>query len=268
MKWQSNGVTYHGELRGQGDEVILFLHGFTGSHKSWEFFLPQLEPYYRLLTMDIIGHGQTDSPNDPNRYDIEQTAADLLQILDQLEVKKFHLVGYSMGGRVAITIASLYPDRVASLFLESATAGLRTEQEREDRRKSDALLANKIEQNGLNAFIDYWESIPLFSSQQSLSDEVKRHLREERLTHQELGLANSLRGMGTGSMPSWWKHLKDFSMPVTLISGEFDHKFRQIAQQMKAENASFQHTIVAGAGHTIHLEKPQEFARLLNQFFL
>ncbi len=268
MKWRCNGISYHGQFSGKGEEVILFLHGFTGSHRSWCRFLPLLDQHYRLLTIDLIGHGQTDAPLDPIRYDIKQTATDLVELLQQLEIEKVHVIGYSMGGRVALTLASLYPDRVASLFLESTSPGLRTAQEREDRRKNDALLAQKIELEGLHAFIEYWEQIPLFANQHSLTDEAKHHLRAERLSHQTIGLANSLHGMGTGSMPSWWDKLKDFSIPLQLVSGELDHKFCQIAQQMIIENQQFQHTIVSGAGHTIHLEQPQEFMRLLSQFYL
>lgn len=267
MNWRCNGLTYHGKLSGSGDEVILFLHGFTGSHRSWEPFFPLLDKQYRLLAIDLIGHGETEAPDDPARYDIEKTASDLAELLQQLDAAKAHLVGYSMGGRVAITFASLYPDRVASLFLESTTPGLQTEQERADRRNSDALLAQKIEEEGLSAFIDYWENITLFASQQSLPNKVKRRLRKERMSHQPMGLANSLRGMGTGSMPSWWDRLHEFHMPMHLITGELDHKFCQIARRMKEQNPRFQHTVIPSAGHTVHLEQPQAFAHLLKQFF-
>lgn len=268
MKWRCNNLNYNGKITGYGKEVIVFLHGFTGSHKSWDPFLSLLDQQYTLITIDLIGHGLTDAPVDIDRYDITQTTADLIALIDQLNIDKVHVVGYSMGGRVAITLAALYPERVASLFLESTTAGLRTELECEERRKNDELLAQKIEQEGLSTFIDFWEQIPLFSSQQSLPENVKHQLRSERLSHQPIGLANSLRGMGTGSMPSWWDRLTKFTMPVHMVSGELDHKFCQIAKQMKKENDRFQHSIVSGAGHTIHLEKPQEFSELLYRFYI
>lgn len=267
MMWQCNGVTYHGTLEGRGEETILFLHGFTGSYRTWQPFFPILNKHYQLLSIDVIGHGQTEAPKDYHRYAIDQVVNDLVSILDQLNITKSHVVGYSMGGRVAITLASLYPDRVASLLLESTTPGLNSEQERLERLSSDNHLATMIEREGLLAFIDYWEQLPLFASQANLENSWKEAVRQERLSHKAIGLANSLRGMGTGAMPSWWEHLTLFHFPVHIVTGELDHKFTHIAQQMVERNTSFQHTVVKGAGHCVHLDNPQVFTALLKQIY-
>ncbi len=267
MNWQCNGVTYNGSKSGNGDEAILFLHGFTGSHHSWEPFLSNLTPMYKVICIDIIGHGQTDAPLDYHRYDIAHVVEDLLHVLDQLNMEKVHIVGYSMGGRIAITLASLFPNRVASLLLESTTPGLRSKEDRLARRQSDAQLAKKIEKDGLSAFVDYWERLPLFASHLNLEDSIKKALRQERLSHQAIGLANSLRGMGTGSMISRWEYLTQFQFPVHIITGELDQKFIAIAQQMVEMNPLFQHTVVEGAGHCVHLDKPEVFTAILKEFF-
>ncbi|MCZ7671308.1 MAG: hypothetical protein M5U34_31335 [Chloroflexi bacterium] len=110
--------------------------------------------------------------------------------------------------------------------------GLKTEAERAERRHRDNALAGRIERDGIEAFVDFWESLPLWDSQKQLSAETRARLRQQRLQNNPLGLANSLRGMGTGMQPSLWHKLSEITMPALLLTGELDHKFCTIGEEM------------------------------------
>src|SRR5699024_12662710 len=156
----------------------------------------------------------------------------LRQLFIHLEVSPVHLVGYSMGGRTALSFALTYPEMVRSLTLESSSPGLATEMERMERVKNDEKLAKKIEQEGVEAFVNYWETIPLFETQRSLPNRVKAAIHKERLGHTAAGLANSLRYMGTGKQPSWWQALSRFEQHVQLMVGRLARNRININQQL------------------------------------
>lgn len=260
-----NGVHYNVEVAGAGPPLVL-LHGFTGSGTTWEANLPAFKPHFRVITIDLPGHGASDAPADPQLYSIERTATAIAAILDSLKIAKAAVLGYSMGGRIALFFAVHYPQRVKALILESASPGLATAQERADRVAADGALAGFIEQQGLEAFVNYWEKAPLFASQATLAEPVRANLRHQRLLNRPAGLANSLRGVGTGEQPSLWEKLADLAGPVLLLTGELDPKFKAIGQQMLARLPAARLEVVAGAGHTAHLEKPGEFENLVKDF--
>jgi len=215
---------------------------------------------------DLIGHGETESPGDMARYDIKKAANDLKMLLDQLGIDKADFLGYSMGGRTAITFASLYPERVRKLVLESTTPGLVNPEDREARIRQDHKLAARIEQEGLEPFIDFWESIPLFQSQLNLPEEVREQIRSQRLRNNPVGLANSLRGMGTGAQPSWWDQLENFDFETLLITGELDEKFCKIATDMASRLPNPTHLTINGCGHAIHVEEREKFGTIVSEF--
>lgn len=246
------------------EETIVMLHGFTGSTKTWEQIASML-PQYRIIAIDCIGHGQTKSPKDVTLYKMNHQLAVLEEVFKALQLTSFTLIGYSMGGRIALSYAVKYPGRVQALILESASPGLRTEQERNVRKEADDALANKIEANGVTSFVDAWENIPLFASQKRLPQHVQQAIREERLQQNEQGLANSLRGMGTGMMPPIWDKLHTLSVPVTLITGAFDTKFVDIAREMTTFIQNVRHLTVNDVGHIIHVENPSEFATIVKE---
>ena len=195
-----------------------------------------------------------------------QIAASLITLLDQHTSQPAHLLGYSMGGRLALYLAVHYPKRFHSLILESASPGLKTAVERDERRQRDNTLANRIERDSIEAFIDFWERLPLWASQQQLSKETHARLRQQRLQNNPAGLANSLRGMGTGVQSSLWQNLQNVQLPVLLMTGELDHKFIGIAQEMAPLLPLAQHITIPDAGHTIHLEKPTQYTQNVVSF--
>ena len=262
---KAQGIEVHVETwHDEQVETIVMLHGFTGSTKTWEQVASML-PQYRIIAIDCIGHGQTESPKDYTLYKMDNQLAVLEAVFEALQLTSFTLIGYSMGGRIALSYAVKYPGRVQTLILESASPGLRTEQERDTRKKADDALANKIELNGVTSFVNAWENIPLFASQKRLPQHLQQAIREERLQQNEQGLANSLRGIGTGMMPPMWDKLHTLSMPVTFITGALDTKFVDIAREMATSIQKVRHLIVNDVGHAIHVENPSEFATIVKE---
>ncbi|MGH2479950.1 MAG: 2-succinyl-6-hydroxy-2,4-cyclohexadiene-1-carboxylate synthase [Ktedonobacteraceae bacterium] len=270
------GVARYGEPR-ECRQTLVLLHGFTGSSAHWTDLCLQPEntlntgvgdPFGEigLIALDMLGHGESDTPADVARYSIEHCRNDILAVLETLGIQPGEaiLLGYSMGGRIALytALSSFF----RALILESASPGLADPIEREQRRQHDNALATRIEREGMEAFVDYWEQIPLFASQRNLPPETQATLRAQRLNNRANGLANSLRGVGTGVQPALHKRLGALTSPTLLLAGELDGKFCQIARQMATCIPRASLRIVPDAGHTIHLEQPEAFATLVREF--
>ena len=165
-----------------------------------------------------------------------------------------------MGGRLALYLALRYPGRLRSLILESASPGLADDTERTQRHRRDQALAHRIQAEGIGWFVDYWERLPLWASQAKLSAEILAAQRQQRLGNSALGLANSLRGLGTGAQPNLWPHLPALQLPALLLAGTADDKFRGVNQAMAARLPDARLRLIPSAGHNTHLENA---ARLL-----
>jgi 2-succinyl-6-hydroxy-2,4-cyclohexadiene-1-carboxylate synthase len=258
-------VRYNVITAGTGVPLML-LHGFTGCADSWSEIQPKLAAAFRLIMPDLLGHGRSEAPADPSRYRMERCVDDLVSILDLMGLEQCGLLGYSMGGRVALAAALSYPRRFASLILESASPGLASEAQRRQRVASDNELADFIEHDGVERFVARWERLPLFSTQERLRPAVRARLRRQRLANQPTGLANSLRGLGTGVQDPLWDRLGSLRLPCLIMAGELDLKFVEIARRMAAAIAGSRLALIADAGHAVHLEAPEEFVRLVTDF--
>jgi 2-succinyl-6-hydroxy-2,4-cyclohexadiene-1-carboxylate synthase len=258
-------LRYHVAESGAGEPLVL-LYGFTGSAANWREALDALSDRWRVIAIDLPGHGLTDKPQDIERYRMESVADDLAALLVQLEATPAHWLGYSMGGRLALYAAIAHRQSVRSVILESASPGLADPAERRARRMRDEALAAQIEAEGVAKFVDAWEALPLFATQARLSPEVRGRLRAQRLNNSPGGLAASLRGMGTGAQPSLWNRLGEIDRSALLLAGELDAKFAAIGGRMAAAIPRARLEIVADAGHTIHLERPAIFAQIVGDF--
>jgi 2-succinyl-6-hydroxy-2,4-cyclohexadiene-1-carboxylate synthase len=262
---QFNGVHYHVEIVGEGAPLVL-LHGFTGSSQNWRPHIPEFSKYYQTISIDLLGHGLTESPLPAERYRMDCAAKDLVEIIQRVTSDPVNLLGYSMGGRLALYTALQYPDSIQRLILESASPGLETSDERQTRIESDHQLVQRIQSEGIEGFVEYWESIPLFESQRQLSAATLTAIRAQRLKNNQTGLVNSLIGMGTGAQPSLWNQLQLLKKPVLLITGEMDKKFVAIAERMHYASPIISHVVVPAAGHTVHLEQSEKFQQVVLNF--
>ncbi|WP_245843974.1 2-succinyl-6-hydroxy-2,4-cyclohexadiene-1-carboxylate synthase [Oceanobacillus rekensis] len=262
MYFSKDNKTYYYEVRGEGFPVVM-LHGFTGSSATWQNFIDKWGSGYQIITIDLPGHGKTRTPS---LRSMEECLQDLNKLFQSLGLETFHLLGYSMGGRTALSYTILYPEQVSTLILESASPGLEDVKERRLRQKNDEMLAIRIEQEGVPSFVDYWQDIPLFHSQKSLPLKVQKIIRSERLSQTKEGLSLSLRTMGTGSQLSLWSRLRTLDMPVLMIIGELDPKFVAINKKMQSKLKSGNLKICEDAGHAIHVEKPRNFGKMVIGF--
>lgn len=260
-----DGLRYYIEEAGAG-QALLLLHGFSGKTTHWRELMERLAEQYRVLSIDLPGHGRSDAPDDLGRYAMDRVTADLALLLDHLNAVPAHWLGYSMGGRLALYAAVERPWMIRSIILESASPGLKDEVERAARRQQDESLAGRIEAGGIPSFVAEWEKLPLFATQEKLAPETRALLRERRLANSARGLANSLRGMGTGVQPSLWEKLGSIDMPVLLMAGALDHKFVAINRQMAAVIPGAELHIIGDAGHAIHLEQPEHYAQTVLKF--
>lgn len=233
--------------------TLVLLHGFTHTGASWDPVRSELGERYTALAPDIRGHG-TASDREP--VTLEAVLADI----DAAAPAALTLVGYSMGGRIALQFALARPDRVERLVLVGASPGLADPDEREQRRRADERLADQAERSTIEEFEERWARTPALAGQPA---DVREAVRRDRLRNTPAGLARALRGLGTGALPSAWERLAELSVPVTLIAGERDRKFRDIATQMARSIPGATVEVVAGAGHAAHLEAPRQIARII-----
>ncbi|RRG18821.1 2-succinyl-6-hydroxy-2,4-cyclohexadiene-1-carboxylate synthase [Weissella viridescens] len=257
-----NGYPYAYTCEGAGAPTWVFLHGFLGSQADFASIKPQGTRIY----LDLLGLG-VDKPtvSDPHRFAAATQVAELHQFLASLNLKEIRLVGYSMGARLALAYALMYPEDLAQVILESGTPGLVEPQDRQDRQTADAAKAERIETAGMPAFIAEWEQLPMFASQQELPIAQQQFMHQQRVQQNPANVAASLREFGTGQMPNYWPDLVTLQVPVTLINGALDKKFLGIAERMQKQLEQSQQFVVPSVGHNVHFEAPEQYTAILAQ---
>jgi 2-succinyl-6-hydroxy-2,4-cyclohexadiene-1-carboxylate synthase len=246
---EPTGARLAATIRGRGRRLVL-VHGFTQTSRSWSAVADHLVAAHQVVAVDAPGHG-----------DSATIEADLPAGADLLGDAggRATYVGYSMGGRLCLHLAVARPDLVERLVLVSATAGIDDSAERRARRDADEALAATIETDGLDAFLERWVAQPMFAG---LADPDL----DDRRRNTVAGLAASLRLAGTGTQEPLWTRLPTLAMPVLLVAGAADPKFVAAAERMAGLFPDATLEIVAGAGHTVHLEQPDAFLVVLRRW--
>lgn len=244
---------------------VLFLHGFTGCANDWDNIIKFLPNQVFPICIDFIGHGKSDLPEDVSFYETEAIIDQIKSVYEFFDIEKAVIVGYSMGGRVALSFVVKNPHQVLGLILESTSPGIMDIGERAQRKKSDKELAQIIMDNGVDKFIDYWMTIPLFDSLKSLKNDEYQRIVTRKKNNSKIGLSNSLLGFGTGTMSQLWDNLT-IQTKILLITGGLDSKFCELNKKMNRLMLESQHTVIENCGHNVHLEKPDEFIILVNKY--
>jgi 2-succinyl-6-hydroxy-2,4-cyclohexadiene-1-carboxylate synthase len=263
---KSKNHHFHYTLTGKkNQQTILFLHGFTGNNQDFSSVISLLSKNYCCLAVDLPGHGQTRVNGDESCYNMLNTAQALIDLLDDLQIDKCLLLGYSMGGRLALYMTLHFPERFEKVVLESASPGLKTEKDRSHRRQADSQTAQNLENSNIKDFILNWYDRPLFKS---LKKSPKfDQLIAARLANNPLELAKSLRNMGTGHQPSLWEKLAQNQIPLLLLAGVDDDKFTTINAEITSLCPAATLKIIPNSGHNIHFENIDKFVTVVRQFY-
>jgi 2-succinyl-6-hydroxy-2,4-cyclohexadiene-1-carboxylate synthase len=246
--------------------TILMLHGFTGSLDDWWEIQDSLNPNFNYLGIDLVGHGKSDSPDIVDKYSPQALSKQINDLLKNLSIEQVIISGYSMGGRAALNFAIDHPIKIRGLILESTTAGIESEKIRSERIETDEELARYIESHNIEEFAELWMNKDIFNTQRSFSNEKLKNIRKKKTLNSKIGLANSLRGFGTGRMGYFGSKLAQINCPVLLITGELDTKFTKINFVLKNKFPNAKHKIIKNAGHNTHLEEMEEFVTAVNEF--
>lgn len=251
---------------GSGRPTLLFLHGFTGDAESWRDVVARLEPGRNIFTLTLPGHEPPSrrSALATREPEFDSVASRLLGDLEHIAEPPFHIVGYSMGARVALGMLLAQPERFERATLIGAHAGIEGPAERKKRASDDRKWIDLLEREGLDAFVRAWEKRPLFSSQTELPADQRRVQRAIRTSHDPHGLAWSLRVLGLAAQPSYWDRLFELEMPMDLVAGSLDEKFLSVAERMERRLSRVRVVPVADCGHNVPLERPDVIADLID----
>ncbi len=272
---------------------FVLLHGFAQSARSWDDVAARLAPWRPVYALDFVGHGESERPCDPAAYDMDAACGALLAFLRYVQDENVGcapcVVGYSMGGRMALAAAArALPSGLpfGALVLESAGLGPASPAEREEAARRNGGNARRLREEGVAAFMDAWERLPLFATQQSLPSGVRACVRRQRLDNDAEALARMFEGTGAHRMPdraevlATLQELQVRGVPVCYVAGERDAKYRAVAKQLAAQGAASAQIapaaqgafrpltvrVVSQAGHNVHLERPAAFVRVLEEF--
>ena len=235
-------------------EPLVLLHGFAGTRRGWDEVVARLGGQrYRPVALDLRGHGDAAHARP---IGFGACTADVLAATGG----RFALCGYSQGARLALRVALAAPDRVTRLVLLSATAGIEEPAERAERRRADAVLAAEIEAGTIEAFADRWTAHPLFAG---TPPAALAAWRADILRNEPGGLAAALRGLGAGAMASLWDRLGELELPVTVVAGERDARYRALAERLVEELPAARSVVAPGAGHGLPREAAAGVAALL-----
>lgn len=235
---------------------LVLLHGFMQDSRAWGArLLEELSQDRPVYTLDFAGFGRSDAPAGALAYRAEETVAAVRDLVELVGADgRAHLMGYSMGGRVALMFATAHPDRASSLVLESAGLGPETPEARAALNARDAAWVERLRTGSIEAFVDYWEGLPLFASQQGMDDEARALLRQVRLSCDPAVLARCIQGSGQHAMPSLTDAVRRLRMPILYAAGMADEKYTKVAVKLAARGCAV--CTLMPCGHNVHLERP------------
>ncbi len=259
------GIHLHYSEWGDKDKPpLVLLHGFAQSTKTWEEVAPRLAKDRRVVALDLIGHGKSDKPDEPASYEMGPMLQSISALQRRLWADRIDILGYSMGGRIALTYACTQPHRVSSLILESTGLGPDTAQQHQAMLKRDLDLIERLSTAKIKDFVDFWEGMSIFETQKRLPPEVRKKIRAERLANDPRALALTVRGSGQHTMANLTRQIEALPLPVLYMAGILDRKYLKNAEKLQHNKGIS--CILANTGHNIHVEDPDAFCRRVQQF--
>lgn len=251
----------HYHLEGNGTPWV-FIHGLLGNRHDWQHVLRSLPPECNWLCLDLPGHGGSDKLTLTEGKGFTHTADLIASCLNQLGITQCHLIGYSLGGRIAMFFAKQYPQYIASLVLESAHPGLVSEAEKAARLSHDQAWAQRFSHQPLHQVLTSWYQQAVF---RDLTQQQQNRLCQLRQSNQGSAIANMLDATSLGRQPNLTPSLQATPAPIHYLVADSDTKFSTIARQLAQQVPNLKLHRFTEAGHNIHWAKPLEYSQILQQ---
>jgi 2-succinyl-6-hydroxy-2,4-cyclohexadiene-1-carboxylate synthase len=244
-----------------GGTPLLYLHGFMGDGRVWLSTMNRIQDTVYSVALDLPGHGHTEA--DLAHLDFSSLADAVAAFVYDHFDRPAVLVGYSLGGRVALQAALSHPDRFRGLVLESASAGIEDEAERRQRLQQDEAVAARLCAVDMRSFLTEWYQQPLFAS---LSPETVAGIIDRKAHNDPSRLAQVVVKLSSGQQPSLWDRVSSWNKPTLIVAGELDDKYRALASRLAGLMKKSMLQIIPGAGHIVHLENNAAFVAALRSF--
>lgn len=245
--------------------AVLFFHGFMGNSKDWHTIISKLSKSYFCISIDLPGHGASINRVDLGEdWGFEPLRKKIADLTDYLNLEHLTLLGYSMGGRIALDYMANNPARITKLILESASPGLKSAKEKKLRRAEDEQRAQQLLNIPLASFLEQWYQLPLFRGLQT-HDDYKNFIKQ-RLENNPTLLARALLAYSVAGQADHLKNLKTFNKPIALFCGEKDPKYTELYSSINKQLPNSRLYIIHGCSHNTHFGSPNLFAVHLTEF--
>ncbi|MEX2456467.1 MAG: 2-succinyl-6-hydroxy-2,4-cyclohexadiene-1-carboxylate synthase [Balneolaceae bacterium] len=263
MKCFANGSNYYLQIHQNNSDLpyLILFHGFMGSGKAFSGLIDPLSEICNPVTIDLKGHGKTTAKPSAKEFDTSEQIKELHSVIDRLQLPKFFLYGYSMGGRLALQFALENPSSIKGMILESTHCGISDLEERKKRMETDEKRAQEIERH-FDKFLSNWTKLPLFQGGSNASSDYLNILKQQNPSL----MASSLRGFGAGKMPAVCDQLSTFNFPVGLIAGKNDQKYVEKMTEMAQLCQQSELEIIDNAAHRVHVDQPEKLTQFLKHF--
>lgn len=263
MRLYTDSAYYHCTLHQTNRSLptLLMMHGFMGSGNVFEPLIEKLLTCCNPLTIDLAGHGKTDTPDDAAFYTAERQCKQLHSVLNRINLYPLFIYGYSMGGRLAFQLLTRYPETIAGAIIESAHCGIADKRERSIREALDEERAIEIKSD-FRKFTKTWSALPMFKDTPAVMQNVYSNILSSQKPER---MAASLRGFGAGVMPPVCERLQYINVPVQLIAGSLDDAYVRRMKHIEKLNPAFSLEVVPSCSHRVHACHPEKWVEILQR---
>jgi pimeloyl-ACP methyl ester carboxylesterase len=244
-----NGIAIEYQDGGQGSPVLLG-HGYSATGHMWDGQRAALGDHYRIISWDMRGHGQTESPSDPAQYSAALTVADMCALLRHCGIERAVVGGLSLGGYVSLAFYLAHPEMVRALVICDSGPGYRNAEARAAWNARAYERAAELEAKGLDA---------LAGRSREMREAMGHHASAQ-------GLAHAARGMLAQEGSAVIDGLATIKVPTLIIVGDQDQPFLAPCEYMAKKIPGARLEVIAGAGHASNLDQPVAFNRVLSDF--
>jgi len=260
-----NDVKLYYEITGEGTPVV-FVHEFAGDYSSWELQIRFFTRRYRVVAYNARGYPPSSVPEDPSRYSQDFAVNDLAGIIDTLGLAPCHVVGLSMGAYATLHLGLSYPQLVRSIVVAGCGYGSDPE-ERKSFQLDSQKIANLIESEGMDEFVKVYSAGPTRIQLKKKNPRAYAEFKQKLLTNSSKGLANTLRGIQAARTSVYdLDGLETMKVPMLILTGDEDWPCLKPNLFLKQKIQSAAMSIFPNSGHTLNLEEPELFNKLVQDF--